>query len=97
MAIGHDGVVGVIPQANPICHADLHTTPALAQASAFLIWGVFTRCTPEKRCSSKLPRILPAFQQVEKIWSTEQSRQSAYGNLQRRDQGSGCRISQQEN
>ena len=35
MAIGHDGVVGVDPTANPIYHADLHTTPALAQAGAF--------------------------------------------------------------
>jgi hypothetical protein len=36
VAIGHDGLVGVDATANPIYHADLHTTPALAQASAFL-------------------------------------------------------------
>jgi len=36
VAIGDDGVVGVDLTANPIYHADLHTTPALAQASAFI-------------------------------------------------------------
>ncbi len=38
------------------------------------------------RKPSELPRILPAFQQVEEIRGTEQSRQSADGNLQWRDQ-----------
>jgi len=34
VAIGHDGVVDVDPTVNPIYQADLHSTPALAQASA---------------------------------------------------------------
>gem|GEM_PF-4199425 len=63
MTIGHDGVVGIDPTANPIYHAELHTPrrwlkPALPPPH--LRRGVFTRCTPEKRCSSELPCILPA-------------------------------------